>query len=232
MRSRVKTLSWLLAFHISLAAVPAPGRAQDRVPAPASVDPVPTQQPDTAVLPLEASSEEAAADAQANQANQQPGGAVPSPQQTTTQATPPTQTTVPTTAGRRADAPATTQAQLTSPVSTRPFTENLIVLPVDHLLGDWWGVRTRLEDEGIAPSLTFESNIAGNPVGGMRHGFTEADNLGLNVNFDLDKLYGLKGGTFYVSMSQRSGANLSKIDIGNTFTLSRFTAGKHGRSST
>ena len=56
---------------------------------------------------------------------------------------------------------------------------DLIVLPVDHLLGDWWGLRTRLEDQGITPSLTFESNLAGNPVGGIRHGFTEADNLGL-----------------------------------------------------
>ena len=52
----------------------------------------------------------------------------------------------------------------------------------------------------------------------MRRGFTDADNLGLNVHFDLDKLYGLKGGTFVFSTSQRSGANLSDIDVGNTFT--------------
>jgi porin len=95
---------------------------------------------------------------------------------------------------------------------------DLIVLPVDHLLGDWWGLRTRLEDLGITPSLTFVSDLAGNPVGGMRRGFTEADNLGLNVDLDLDKLYGLKGSSLQFSTSQRSGANLSAIDIGNTFT--------------
>jgi carbohydrate-selective porin OprB len=52
------------------------------------------------------------------------------------------------------------------------------------------GPRTRLEDDGITPSLTFVSDLAGNPVGGKRRGFTEAENLGLNVNFDLDKLNG------------------------------------------
>ena len=111
-----------------------------------------------------------------------------------------------------------TGAQAQSTVSTRPFGEDLIVLPVDHLFGDWYGLRTRLEDQGITPSLTFESDLAGNPVGGKRHGFTDADNLGLNLNFDLDKLYGLQGGSFQFSMSQRSGANLSAIDIGNIFT--------------
>src|SRR5262249_49512857 len=102
--------------------------------------------------------------------------------------------------------------------SERNFGMDLIVLPVDHLLGDWYGLRTRLEDAGITPSLTFVTNLAGNPVGGMRHGFTEADNTGLNLVFDLDKLYGVEGGTFIFTTSQRSGANLSAIDIGNTFT--------------
>jgi porin len=105
-----------------------------------------------------------------------------------------------------------------TPVSERAFGMDLIVLPVDHLLGDWYGLRTRLEGEGITPGLTIESDLAGNPVGGKRRGFTEADNLGLNVGFDLDKLYGLTGGSFFVSTSQRSGANLSDIDVGNTFT--------------
>jgi porin len=75
-----------------------------------------------------------------------------------------------------------------------------------------------LEDQGITPTLTYVSDLLGNPVGGMRRGFTVADQWGLNLNFDVDKLYGLKGGSFLVSMGQRSGANLSAIDIGNVFT--------------
>ena len=137
------------------------------------------------------------------------------------QTTPPGQspTTAPAPSPTQAATPTTTGALATSPVNTRPFTGDLIVLPVDHLLGDWWGLRTRLEADGITPTLTFESDIAGNPVGGKRRGFTEADNLGLDVHFDLDKLCGLKGGTFIFSTSQRSGANLSDIDVGNTFTI-------------
>ena len=49
---------------------------------------------------------------------------------------------------------ATTAADV--PFSERNFQDDLLVLPVDHLLGDWWGLRTRLEDQGITPSLTFE----------------------------------------------------------------------------
>src|SRR5262249_10609549 len=121
-----------------------------------------------------------------------------------------TQATGPATAGARAEPSQQTRGGplIQTPVSARPIGMELIVLHPHQLLGDWWGLRTRLEDQGITPSLTFQSDLAGNPVGGKRRGFTEADNLGFNVNFDLDKLSGLKGGSFFVSMSQRSGANL------------------------
>jgi porin len=175
-------------------------------PAPVNVYPLPTQRPDRAAASLLPPSEQTTEAAQAQAT--QPSGAVLSLQQSTTPAPSPTP----------AAAPATTGATAQSPVNTRPFGEELIVLPVDHLLGDWYGLRTRLEDNGITPTLTFESDLAGNPVGGKRRGFTEADNLGFDTHFDLDKLYGLEGGTFIYSMSQRSGANLSAIDIGNTFT--------------
>lgn len=103
------------------------------------------------------------------------------------------------------------------PFSARNFNEDVLVLRVDHLLGDWWGVRTGLEDNGITPSLTFVSDMLGNPAGGMRQGFTEANNLGFNVVFDLEKRHGVDGGTFLFSMSQRSGVSLSNNYIGNIF---------------
>src|SRR5262245_44065397 len=149
-----------------------------------------------------------------------PADAGPRPAPSAPPPPPATQAAAPATPGAQAGAgqqpESTPVAQV--PVNERNFGMDLIVLPVDHLLGDLWGLRTRLEDQGITPCLTFVSDLAGNPVGGMRRGFTEADNLGLNVDFDLDKLYGLKGGNFQVSTSQRSGANLSAIDIANTFT--------------
>jgi porin len=153
------------------------------------------------------------------QASQQTAGAVPAPAQPTTQAPSPMQVAAPGTADAQAQTGQLPGGTVPlGPVNKRPFSNDLIVLPVDHLLSDWWGFRTRLEDQGITAGLTFESDLAGNPIGGKRQGFTEADNLGLNLNFDLNKLYGIEGGTFAYSMSQRSGANLSDIDIGNTFT--------------
>src|SRR4029077_4454129 len=44
--------------------------------------------------------------------------------------------------------------------------------------------------------------------------------------FDLDKLAGLKGGSFLVSMSQRSGSSLSREYIGNVFTVQQVFGGQ------
>src|ERR1700677_829064 len=38
------------------------------------------------------------------------------------------------------------------PPDLRPFQ---LELPQDHLLGDWYGLRTKLENAGFTPTLTF-----------------------------------------------------------------------------
>jgi porin len=108
-----------------------------------------------------------------------------------------------------------------APAGTRvladtPFQLNL---PRQHLFGDWYGVRTRLEEHGITPTLTFVTDALGNPTGGRRQGFSAGSNLGLDLSFDLEKLGGPKGGSFQLSMSERFGSNLSAKDIGNVFTV-------------
>jgi porin len=110
-----------------------------------------------------------------------------------------------------------------TPVSLRPFQ---LILPRDHLFGDWYGLRSKLEEAGVSPTFTFVTDIAGNPVGGRDQGLTHADNLGLDLLFDLDKLVGLKGGSFLVSMSQRSGSSLSREYIGNVFTTQQVFGGQ------
>src|SRR4029077_13319775 len=112
---------------------------------------------------------------------------------------------------------------LESPVSLRPFQ---LTLPRDHLFGDWEGLRSQLENEGFVPTLSFVTNIGGNPIGGRDQGVTHADNFGLDLLFDLDKLVGLKGGSFLVSMSQRSGSSLSREYIGNVFTVQQVFGGQ------
>jgi porin len=94
-----------------------------------------------------------------------------------------------------------------------------LILPRQHLLGDWYGARTWLEEHGITPTLTLLTDALGNPIGGRRQGFRAGSNLGLDLNFDLEKLGGPKGGSFQLSMSERFGSNLSAADIGNVFTV-------------
>jgi porin len=109
------------------------------------------------------------------------------------------------------------------PVSQRPFQ---LILPREHLFGDWLGWRPKAEELGISPTLSFVSDVAGNVTGGKSQGVTHADNLGLDLMFDLDKLASLDGGSFLVSMSQRSGSSLSKEHVGNVFTIQQDYGGQ------
>jgi len=101
-----------------------------------------------------------------------------------------------------------------------------LILPREHLLGDWYGTRTWLEDRGIVPTLTFVTDSLGNPSGGKEQGFTTANNVGLDLNFDLEKLCGLEGGSFLLSMSYRFGGSLSANYIHNVFTVQQVFGGE------
>jgi porin len=94
-----------------------------------------------------------------------------------------------------------------------------LILPNQHLLIDRYGERAWLEEHGITPTLTFLTDALGNPTGGQRQGFSAGNNLGLDLNFDLKKLHGPKGGSFQLSMSERFGSSLSGKYIGNVFSV-------------
>jgi porin len=115
-----------------------------------------------------------------------------------------------------------------APAGTRPLTATpfQLVLPREHLLGDWFTTRTWLEDHGITPTLTFVTDSLGNPSGGKEQGFTTANNVGLDLNFDLEKLGVLEGGSFLFSMSYRFGGSLSANYIHNAFTVQQVFGGE------
>jgi len=117
---------------------------------------------------------------------------------------------------------------LEAPPATRQLADTPIrlVLPREHLLGDWLGARTWLEDHGVTPVVTFVTDALGNPTGGMQQGFRGASNLGLDLVFDLDKLFGLAGGSFEISFSARFGSSLSQEDIGNVFSVQQVFGGQ------
>jgi polyphosphate glucokinase len=114
-------------------------------------------------------------------------------------------------------------ADAETPVPQRPFQ---LVLPSDHLLGDWGGLRTRMEDAGVTPTLTLVTDVAWNPSGGRAQGITEASNLGLDLLFDLEKIGGVKGGSVLVQFSERFGSSLSNDYIDNVFNVQQVFGGE------
>ena len=116
----------------------------------------------------------------------------------------------------------TTSSQRT-PVSLRPFQ---LASPRAHLFGDLFGLRSEAEDAGIHPTISFVTDIAGNVSGGMNQAVSHADNLGLDLLCELDKLIGLDGGSFLASVSLRSGSSLSSQHVGNVFTIQQVYGGQ------
>jgi len=114
-----------------------------------------------------------------------------------------------------------------APAGTRSLADTpfQLLLPSEHLLGDWYGMRTWLEDHGITPTFTFVTDALGNPTGGKRQSFTAFNNLGVNLDLDLEKLYGPKGGSFEFSTSYRFGSSLSQKYIGNVFNVQQVCCG-------
>ncbi|MFM7373752.1 MAG: carbohydrate porin, partial [Chthoniobacterales bacterium] len=97
----------------------------------------------------------------------------------------------------------------------------------DSLTGDWWGVRNWLDkDKGLEFSGTYTTDLAGNPVGGMRQGFTYTDNIAFGLKLDLEKLVGWRGATFTIAATDRNGASLSQEYIGNQFTVQQIFGGQ------
>jgi hypothetical protein len=98
--------------------------------------------------------------------------------------------------------------------------------------GDWAGQRSTLAGWGITPTLTYMSDVLGNPVGGKRRGIVYDDNIGVDIDVNLEQWANLEGLVFHVSGSLRSGANLSTTAIGNTFIVSKRIFSLSVRSAT
>ena len=81
-----------------------------------------------------------------------------------------------------------------------------IEAPDEGLTGNWGGLRTELEDKGVAIFGNFTAETAGNPTGGQKQGFTESGQVTLGTAIDTQKSFGLPGGTMQVSVTYREGA--------------------------
>jgi porin len=94
----------------------------------------------------------------------------------------------------------------------------------DRLTGNWGGLRTTLEDRGIALGLTDTSEVMGNVSGGMQQGAVFDGETKIELEIELEKLLGWSGGRFKVSAYQIHGRGLSADNIGNLLTVSNIEA--------
>jgi porin len=82
---------------------------------------------------------------------------------------------------------------------------------VEHLLGDPGGVRTALGNLGIDLTVDATAEFAGNVSGGVKRGATSANQIGVELDIDWQKLAGLTGFSTHGVVVNRSGANDSTL---------------------
>ncbi|MGA0176229.1 MAG: carbohydrate porin [Chthoniobacterales bacterium] len=92
---------------------------------------------------------------------------------------------------------------------------------------DWWQGesalpsmtwRHGLADDGISFSGSFDSFFFGNPAGGQSQAFAYTQSLYFQLEANLEKIAGWKGGSFVWSWADNAGSDLSEA-VGNEFQI-------------
>ena len=94
----------------------------------------------------------------------------------------------------------------------------------DTLTGDWGGLRTSLAGSGITLGLIEQSEVWGNFAGGIRRGAVYDGLTMASARFDLEKLAGWTGATFFVNAYQIHGRGPSANLVGNIQLVSNLEA--------
>ncbi|WP_158622289.1 carbohydrate porin [Corallococcus sp. CA047B] len=84
------------------------------------------------------------------------------------------------------------------------------------LTGDWGGARGLLFELGVALQVRYATELAYNARGGKGHALRQAGQFDVGLGVDLEKLAGLKGGTFQFTFTHRNGNDLgADMELGN-----------------
>ena len=89
----------------------------------------------------------------------------------------------------------------------------------DLLTGDWGGLRTDWENQGVQLGANYIGEILGNPTGGVRRGAIYEGRLEVLLNLDLEKIAGWSGATIHANAYQIHGRGLSANDLGNNLLI-------------
>ena len=90
----------------------------------------------------------------------------------------------------------------------------------DTLTGDWGGLRSRLEDKGIAFKLEYTHELLANVRGGIRRGSIYEGLIQPEMNIDLEKLLGWNGARFSAVGAITHGPPFSPYYLGNLLSAS------------
>ena len=82
---------------------------------------------------------------------------------------------------------------------------------VERLFGDWGGVQPTLEASGITLQVGAIAEVEGNVSGGTRQGVTSANQLGVNLDIDFERLSGIEGFSTHFILVNRSGSSDSVL---------------------
>src|SRR5271170_3252268 len=114
-------------------------------------------------------------------------------------------------------APATTTAATTTlATNSAPASSSSAPDYSGDLTGDWFGVRPKLQNAGITFGGSLVTDGSWNLSGGIATNRSAYQTLlNLNVSFDLNQLFGLQGGTFFVSYEGLWGQNGNTTMVGS-----------------
>ena len=87
------------------------------------------------------------------------------------------------------------------------------------LLGDWGGLRSQLQEEGIFFTLTQTSDLLGNVSGGVKRGVEYDGLLQPQIDVDLGKLMGWSGFSAHVAGYVVQGKGLSQTNLQNIMAV-------------
>ncbi|MGH8071113.1 MAG: carbohydrate porin [Candidatus Entotheonellia bacterium] len=93
-----------------------------------------------------------------------------------------------------------------------------------YMTGTWGGLRERLVTAGVTPTITYTADVLGNPVGGQRRALTYSGGLNVDMQLDLEKIWGLAGAVLDISGAWGSGASLTVENFGATFSASQISS--------
>jgi porin len=114
-------------------------------------------------------------------------------------------------AAQTTDSGATTppSEQRSHPAPPTP-TQALDAPPVDRLFGDWFGLQPKLQSRGINLQLDALTEFASNVTGGTRHVATFANQVGIQLDINWERLAGITGLSTHVIVVNRSGNSASR----------------------